>query len=80
MDDFSGLSSRGAIYAESEAYSGEALINPMIEDRYRNISSGLMTLERHGIIGTGTSIMLGVKIGEGTAVGSMPLVNRILDA
>lgn len=78
MEDFSGLSSRVAIYAASDDYSGMYLTNPTIPERYRNVIGGKVVLGRHVIIGTGTSVMPDLHIGEGTAVGSMSLVNKSL--
>lgn len=80
MDDFSGLSSRCVIYGDSDDYSGMALTNPMIPDSYRGVTGGKVTLERHVILGTGVSILPNITIGEGTAVGSMSLVNKPLDS
>jgi galactoside O-acetyltransferase len=79
MCDFSTLSSRCVIYAESDDYSGEHLTNPTIDEEYLEIISGKVELGRHVIIGTGTTILPGVSIGEGTAVGSMSLVTKSLD-
>lgn len=76
MMDFSGLSSKCVIYAETDDYTGSTLTNPTIPDKYRNVSGGKVILEKHVIIGTGTSIMPGVVLGEGAAVGSMSLVNH----
>lgn len=78
--DFSGLSSRCVIYAESDDYSGEHLTNPTVDDEFLGIITGKVELGRHVIIGTGTTILPGVTIGEGTAVGSMSLVNKSLDS
>ena len=47
---------------------------------YRNVTGGRVTLEKHVIIGTGASIMPDLTIGEGSAAGSMSLVNRSLDS
>lgn len=80
MESFSGLSSRCVIYAETDDYSGEFMTNPMILDQYRKVTGGQVILKKHVIIGTGTSILPGVVIGEGTAVGSMSLVNRSLES
>lgn len=79
LEDFVTVSSRIAIYAESDDYSGEALTNPMIPDEYRNVYCGKVVLHRHVIIGTGSTILPGVVIEEGTAVGSMSLVNKSLE-
>lgn len=79
MKDYTCLSSRCVIYAKTDDFSGEALTNPMIPDKYRKVTEGKVTLERHVLIGTGTTILPSVLIGEGTAVGSMSLVNRSLE-
>ena len=80
MKDFSCLSSRCAVYAESDDYSGFALTNPMVPDEYRNVTGAKVTLEKHALVGSGSSILPGVIIGEGVSVGSMSLVNISLDA
>lgn len=78
LKNFSGLSSRCVIYASSDDYSGEFLTNPTIPDKYTNVINKKVVLEKHVIIGTGSSIMPGVIVGEGSAVGSMSLVNKPL--
>ncbi len=80
MKDFTGLSSRSAIYAVSDDYSGQNLTNPTVEEQFRGVYGGKVTLEKHVVIGTGSTILPGVSIGEGSAVGSMSLVNKSLDA
>ncbi len=78
IQDFSGISSRSAIYAVSDDYSGHAMTNPTVPENYRNVTGGTVTLERHVLIGTGCTILPNVTIGEGTSVGSMSLVNASL--
>lgn len=80
LKNFSGLSSRCVIYASSDDYSGEFLTNPTIPDKYTNVINKKVVLEKHVIIGTGSSIMPGVIVGEGSAVGSMSLVNKPLQS
>lgn len=79
MEDFSGMSSRCVIYAESDDYSGNYLTNPTVPAEYLNIHKEKVILHRHVILGIGTSVLPGVEIGEGTSVGSMSLVNKSLD-
>ncbi len=55
------------------------LTNPMLPDEYRNVVEEKVVLEKHTIIGTGSTILPGCILGEGTAVGSMSLVNKSLD-
>lgn len=80
LEDFTGISSRSAVYAESDDYTGLAMTNPTIPDEYRKIYGGTVKLEKHSLIGTGCTILPGVTIKEGTSVGSMSLVNKSLDS
>lgn len=80
IKDFSVLSSRCAIYAASDDYSGNALISPMVPEKFSNVTGGKVILEKHVVVGTGSTIMPAVVIHEGVAVGSMSLVKSSLDA
>ena len=80
IKDFSVLSSRCAIYAVSDDYSGNALISPMVPEKFSNVTGGKVVLEKHVVVGTGSTIMPSVVIHEGVAVGSMSLVKSSLDA
>ena len=79
LKDFVTVSSRCVIYAISDDYSGEYLTNPMIDDEYINVQSEKVVLEEHAIIGTGSTILPGVIVGEGVAVGAMSLVKNNID-
>ena len=79
MEDFSTLSSRVCVYAVSDDYSGESLTNPMIPKEYKNLNTGKVILRKHVIIGSGSVILPGVEIKEGTAVGALSLVSKSLD-
>lgn len=79
FEDFTAISSRSAIYAESDDYSGVALTNPMVPDVYRNVTGGKVILRKHSLIGSGCTLLPNVTIGEGTSVGSMALVTKSLD-
>lgn len=79
IGDYSTLSSRCGVYAVSDDYSGESMTNPTIPEKYKNVKEDPVFIDRHVIIGTGTSILSGVSIAEGVAVGSMSLVLKNLD-
>lgn len=79
LQDFVGISSRSAIYAESDDYSGVVMTNPTVPLKYKHIISGIVKAEKHAIVGSGCTVMPGVTISEGTAVGSMSFVNKSLD-
>ena len=78
IGDFCTISSRNVIYAESDDYSGASMTNPMIDDEYRNLITGQVIFKNYSIVGTGCTILPGVTIGEGVAVGAMSLVNKDL--
>lgn len=79
LEDFSGISSRGAIYAESDDYSGNFLTNPMVDDKYKNVDGEKVILKKHALVGTGSTILPGVIIGEGSSVGAMSLITKSLE-
>lgn len=79
IKDFSTLSSRCAVYAKSDDYSGDFLTNPMITGEYCGVVEKNVTLGRHVIVGSGSTLLPGVEIGDGCAVGAMSLVNKPLE-
>ena len=76
IGNFSGLSSRCAIYAISDDYSGNYLSNAMAPIEFRNVKSEKVVISDHVIIGTGSTVLPGVRIAEGVAIGCMSLVNK----
>lgn len=76
MKDFSGLSSRCVIYALSDDYSGEAMTNPMVSNEYRNVVSKKVSIEKHVVVGTNSTVLPGVTIGEGSSIGACSLITR----
>lgn len=79
LDDYVGISSRVTIYAVSDDYSGEAMTNPMIPDQYKNLIHGKVFIGRHVIIGSGSVILPGVNIREGSSIGALSLVSADTD-
>jgi galactoside O-acetyltransferase len=76
LEDFSGLSARVTVYGEGDDYSGDAMTNPTIPLKYRKQKTGRVTLGRHAVVGVNTTILAGVTLGEGCAVGAHSLVTR----
>lgn len=76
MKDYSGLSSRSAIYAVTDDYSGNYYTNPTIPNELRRVIKKEVIIEKHVVIGTGSTILPGVKISEGCAIGAMSLINK----
>ena len=74
--DYCNISSRVAIYAISDDYSGESMTNPLIPSKYKKVVNRKVVLRKNVIIGSGSTILPGCDLSEGTAVGSMSLINH----
>lgn len=73
LSDFTTISSRVCIYAISDDYEGNGLTFPYVPDRLRKVQSAKIMISKHSIIGSGTTVLPGAYISEGTAIGSMSL-------
>lgn len=79
FEDFSGISSNVNIYASTDLFDGEfctarpGLHEECIKSIYTTVSLG-----RYSQIGTGSTVIPGGMLSEGTAVGAMSLVNKHL--
>ena len=76
VEDFANISSRVCIYAVSDDYSGRTMTNPTVPDKYKAVQKESVTIGKHAIIGSGSTVLPGVKIAEGTAVGAMSLCKK----
>lgn len=74
MKDFSGISSRVAIYSSSDSYDGEFMTNPCVPEFVRNTKHKDVNLGKHVVIGTGSTLLPGVDLEDGCAIGAMGLV------
>ena len=79
IGEFSGISSKTVIYADSDDFSGSFLVGPMVDKIYRNIISEKVYIGRHVQIGASCVILPGVTLNEGISVGAMSLVNSNLE-
>lgn len=76
VGDFSGISSRTAVYSSSDDYSGAFMTNPTLPVELTNVHHGDVVLGKHVIVGAGCVILPEVEIPDGVAVGALSLVNR----
>ena len=76
LDDFSGISSRVAIYSSNDDYSGLFMTNPTVPSYLTNVKHADVNVGKHVIIGSGSIILPGVCLGIGVAVGALSLVHK----
>ncbi len=76
LSDFSGLSSRVAVYSSNDDYSGATMTHPTVPSEYTGVKHADVYLGKHVIIGSGSVILPGVIIEDGVAVGALSLVNK----
>lgn len=74
ISDYCNISSRVSLYSSSDDYSGNFMTNPIIPDKYTNITSKDVFLHKHVIIGCGSVILPGAILFEGVAIGALSMV------
>lgn len=76
MHDFSGLAYGVRLISASDDYSGKSMTSPLIPDKFKQISSGKIVLEKYVLIGTNSIVLPNVTLREGTSVGAMTLIKQ----
>lgn len=76
LKDFCTLAYGVKIFAQSDDYSGETMVNSLIPRKYKRESFASVLLERQVIVGTNSVILPGVTVAEGCAIGAMTLVAK----
>ena len=76
--DFCGVSSRVSIYSSSDDFSGKHLTGPTLPRHLTGVVSAPVRIGRHAIIGAGSTLLPGVDVGDGAAVGAMSLVRTAI--
>ena len=76
LADFSGLSSRVAIYSSNDDYSGRALTNPTVPAEFTNVKHANVNIGRHAIVGAGSIILPGVTLEEGVSIGALSFIRK----
>lgn len=76
MEDFSNLSHGSKIYSRADDLSGEYLVNPLVPEKYTNVSKGCVTLKKHCVVGTSCVILPNIVINEGAVIGALGFVTK----
>lgn len=78
LEDFSEIAQGARLITSTDDYSGLGLSGPTVPDEYRKLFTAPIRIRRHCAVGTSSTIMPGVTIGEGTVVGALSLVKESL--
>jgi galactoside O-acetyltransferase len=74
IEDFAGLSQGVRVYSITDDFLGHHLTNPTVPRKYLGLKIAPVVLARHVIVGSGSVILPGCTIGEGSSVGALSLV------
>ena len=79
MEEFSGLASGCRIITGSDDFKDWGFGNPTIANEFRNSKIGKIRIGKFAIIGTNTTILSDVNIGEGVSVAANSLITKDLE-
>lgn len=74
--DFAGAAYGCQILSQSDDYSGLTMTNPTVPREFKNEIRSHVFIGRHCILGAGSIVLPGVKMGEGSALGAMSLLRE----
>lgn len=76
LSDFGTLAYGVRVFAQSDDYSGETMVNSLIPREYKSEIFQSVEIGRQVVVGAGSTILPGVTVAEGCAIGAMSLVKR----
>lgn len=79
IGDFANISTGVSIFSSSDDYSGRSMTNPMIPEKYKNVSNCPILVGRHAIVGAHSVILPGSILNEGAALGAASLCKGHLE-
>jgi acetyltransferase-like isoleucine patch superfamily enzyme len=74
IEDFVGISGRVSLYSSSDDYTGMAMTNPTVPDRFKRVSTGKIHIKKHSILGAGCIVLPNVTIEMGCSIYAQCLI------
>jgi dTDP-4-amino-4,6-dideoxy-D-glucose acyltransferase len=74
IQSYANLSASVKVYTQTDDFSGEWLMGPMVPNTMRHVIQHPVVLGRFCVLGAGTTLLPGAYLEEGAAVGAMSLV------
>tara|TARA_B100000212_G_C27302133_1_gene501961 strand:- start:111 stop:707 length:597 start_codon:yes stop_codon:yes gene_type:complete len=76
LKKFSGLSSRCAVYSETDDFTGGFMTGSTIPMKYKNVETKNVSIGRHVVVGTGSTILPGVTLANYSSVGCNSVIRK----
>ncbi len=81
LEDFVNISGRVTLYSVTDDYSGHSLTSPMVPDSYKpGLFAAPIYIHRQVIIGTCSTVLPGVTIQTGAAIGAYTMVKKDVES
>ncbi len=74
LEDFTSYGAGTKLVTGSEYFRGDCLTNPTVPEPYRVAKRSFIRIGKHSILGSNVTVMPGVTIGEGCAIGACSLI------
>ncbi len=78
VKDFSGLSPRCTVFSASDDFGGDFLVGPIHPEELTNVTGGTVIINSYVQLGSNTTVMPNLEIGEGAVTGVFTLVRSSL--
>ncbi|WP_139924257.1 DapH/DapD/GlmU-related protein [Hymenobacter sp. DG01] len=75
LQNFVTLAPYVRIFSSTDDYSGRTMTGATLDSQYLGTKSAPVYVESHVIIGNGSTIMPGIHVGKGAAIGAYSFVN-----
>ena len=80
LEDFAEMGVQCVLHSDSDDWSGNSLVGPTIPIEYKpHLKRGKILMKRHSLLGARCTILPGVTLHEGAAVGAHSLITRDMD-
>ncbi len=78
--DYTGISSGVKLFGSSDDFTGNFMTGPLVPSKFIRVTCGDIILNKHVIVGAGSIVLPNTILAEGTAVGSLSLINKNTEA
>jgi len=79
IGNYCGCSPRCTLFSQTDDFSGNYMIGPMVDEEYTNVLSGPIVLEDYAQLGANTVVLPNVTLKQGAVTGSMSFVKHDLE-